>query len=167
MAERQFVTFKLGEDYFGIDILVVREINRNIELTLIDKVPDYVRGLLNLRGQIVTVLDLGRRLGLERRDADKTSSYIVLKTNQELERNGVDESFLEATSSDVVGLFVDEIGDVVTVDSNAIDPPALHKSGIAKRFIEGVVKLEGRLLITLNISTILAAEDEFAVLSAN
>ncbi len=162
MAERQFVSFYLGEDLFGIDILVVREINRNLDITPINLAPEYLRGLLNLRGQIVTVLDLGERLGLTKRMVAKTSSCIVLKTNQELERNGVPEELLEATSTDVVGLFVDRIGDVIAVNERDIDSPTTHQSGLAKRFMQGVVKLEDKLLITLNTSSILSIDDELA-----
>lgn len=162
MASKQFVTFYLGDDLFGIDILVVREINRNLDITPIDRAPDFVRGLLNLRGQIVTVLDLGNRLGLNRRTVQKTSSCIVLKTTQELERNGVEVELATATTTDVVGLFVDRIGDVVTVDTSEIAPPANHQSGLARRYMHGVIKLQGQLLVTLKTSAILSAEEELA-----
>ena len=86
MENRQFITFYLGEDLFGLDILLVREINRHLELTRVDRTPEFVRGLMNLRGQIVTVLDLGIRLGIGARAIERESSCIVLKTRGELER---------------------------------------------------------------------------------
>lgn len=160
MPTRQFITFYLGDDLFGVDILVVREINRNLDITRIERSPDYVRGMLNLRGQIVTVLDLGTRLGLERRPLMNTSSCIVLKTTQELERNGAPQELVSSTTSEVVGLFVDKIGDVVSVDVNNIDPPAVHRSGLAKAYMEGVVKLQKSLLVTLRTEAILATDEE-------
>lgn len=162
MAERQFVTFTVGNDLFGIDILLVREINRNLDITQVSRAPDCLRGLLNLRGQIVTVLDLRERLGFEKSEETKSSCCIVLKTSQELERNGVDSALVESTSSDAVGLFVDKIGDVISVNPQDIDTPKVHKSGLAKRFIEGVVKLDHCLLITLNIAAVLALDEDFA-----
>jgi len=158
MPERQFITFYLGNDLFGIDILVVREINRNLDITSIDRAPAFVRGLLNLRGQIVTVLDLNKRLGLDRPANEKTSSCIVLKTLSELERNGMPPELMEGATTEAVGLYVDRIGDVISVDTANIDPPAVHRSGLAKRFMDGVVKLDGRLLITLKMSEILSPE---------
>lgn len=162
MAERQFVTFYLGEDLFGIDILAVREINRNLDITIIDQAPGFVRGMINLRGQIVIVLDLGERLDLDNRPVLKTSSCIVLKTTQELERNQSAEELIAGSSPDVVGLFVDRIGDVVSVETSKIAPPAVHQSGVAKRFLEGVIKLDGKLLVTLNLAAILSSEEVFS-----
>lgn len=160
MANKQYITFYLGEDLFGIDILMVREINRNLDITKIERAPYFVRGLLNLRGQIVTVLDLSSRLGLEQAPRNKSSSCIVLKTSQELEHVENADDLIECGSSEAVGLYVDQIGDVVPIDSEKIDPPAVHQSGIGKDFIEGVVQLEERLLVTLNIAAILSTQTE-------
>lgn len=156
MADQQYITFNLNDDIFGINILLVREINRNLDITPVDRSPSYVRGLLNLRGQIITVMDLGIRLGLAPRETLRTSCCIVLKTTSELERSNAPEELLKSTSPDLVGLFVDRIGDVVTVDSEQIEPPSTHSSGVASRFLEGVIKLEKKLLITLKTSEVLA-----------
>ena len=159
MAEKQFVTFYLGEDLFGINILLVREINRNIDITPVNLSPGYVKGMLNLRGQIVTVLDLGKRLGIRDRAPSKAASCVVLKTTAELERSHYVEELEDTTSGDVVGLFVDSIGDVITVDADAIDDPAVHQSGVSGRFIDGVVQMKGKLLVTLKTSVILSAQE--------
>ena len=159
IAEKQFVTFYLGEDLFCINILLVREINRNIDITTINLAPNYVRGMLNLRGQIVTVMDLGTRLGIKERPVSNSASCVVLKTTQELERSHYAEELDDITSGDVVGLFVDRIGDVVTVNKDKIDAPRVHQSGVASRFISGVVQLEGKLLITLKTSIILSTQE--------
>ena len=158
MGNRQFVTFCLGEDLFGIDILLVREINRNLDLTQVDRAPSYVRGMLNLRGQVVTVLDLGVRLDLGEREINGSSNCVVLKTDMELERSRARQELSDHTSPDLVGLLVDKIGDVVEVDDSIIESPPTHSNGVSGRFLDGVVKLENRLLVTLKTSEILSLE---------
>ena len=160
MADRQYITFYLGEDLFGIDIVLVREINRNLDLTPVARAPGFIKGLLNLRGQIVTVVDLRVRLGLPAWERTESSNCIVLKTLAELERNPLHHLMTDETSQDLVGLLVDRIGDVVQVDGAAIDPPPKHASGVSGRFLNGVVKLEDRLLVTLQSSEILKAVQE-------
>ena len=126
-----------------------------MDITKVDRSPDYVRGLMNLRGQIVTVLDLGVRLDIGARKIGRESSCIVLKTRTELERHNDKAEPDEGAITDLVGLLVDRIGDVVTVDSGDIDPPPAHAGGIKGKYLDGVVKLEERLLITLEASEIL------------
>ena len=154
MAERQFVTFYLGSDLYGIDIILVREVYPNFDVTVVDDAPRCIRGLLNLRGQIVTVIDLGVRLDLGERKIFPTSSCIVLKTASE-----IDEAFASSTTTELVGLLVDKIGDVVSVDSKAIAPPPAHTAGVQGKFLEGVVKMDDRLLILLKSSEILSVKD--------
>lgn len=160
--DRQFVTFKLGEDTFGIDILLVREINRNLAITQVNRCPDFVQGLLNLRSQIVTVLNLAVRLGLPEREIQHTSSCVVIKTAAEGERNPLLASYVGKLSPELVGLLVDEIGDVVSVDTEDIEPPTIHASGVASAFIEGVAKLEKKLLVILNVGEIVTLKRQTA-----
>ncbi|MFZ5806159.1 MAG: chemotaxis protein CheW [Verrucomicrobiota bacterium] len=163
MANRQFITFYLDQCLFGIDILLVREINRNLDITPVDLAPEYVRGLLNLRGQIVTVVDLGVRLELGARNIQSSSSCIILKTNTEIDRARSREEIEDTTSQDLVGLLVDRIGDVVSVDSSMIEPPPTHTHGVSGHFLSGVIKLEKQLLVTLKTSKILSLEEEAAL----
>lgn len=160
MAERQFVTFYLGEDYFGIDILLVREINRNLDITPVEHAPPFVRGLLNLRGQIVTVIDLGTRLGIGEREIAANSSCIVLKTTSELDRSSARDKLSDTTTSELVGLLVDYIGDVVSVDESLIEPSPAQDGGVDAEFLAGVIKLDKNLLVTLKISTLLDASTQ-------
>ncbi|HBA84764.1 MAG TPA: chemotaxis protein CheW [Verrucomicrobia bacterium] len=159
MANRQFITFYLGDDLFGLDILLVREINRNMDITKVDRAPDCVRGLMNLRGQIVTVLDLGVRLNIGARPIGRESSCVVLKTKAELGRSS--HAGLDAHSAeDLTGLLVDRIGDVVSVEEDHIEPPPAHAGGIKGLFIEGVVKLQQQLLIALDVREVLRTQGE-------
>jgi purine-binding chemotaxis protein CheW len=136
MTTHQFITFRIDEYLAGIDILRVREINRLVDITPVQHAPDYIRGLINLRGQTVTVFDLGIRLGLAPRKITEETHNIIIK-------------------SDSVGLLVDCIGDVVEAKSDEIKTPPANLGGITRKFIESVVKLEKELMIVLSSEKIL------------
>ncbi|MBL8025988.1 MAG: chemotaxis protein CheW [Fibrobacteres bacterium] len=158
MAERQFTTFKLGNDLFGIDILLVREINRSLQITPVEGAPEFVTGLLNLRGQIVTVIDLGVRLGLNKREIADTTRCIILKTAQELSNKGVDEKIVKSASADQVGFLVDYVGDMVAAAENEIAPPPANLGQVSEKFLTGVVKLEQGLVGLLDVGRILQVQ---------
>lgn len=151
----QFSSFYLGRSLFGIDVLLVREINRNLEITSVDPSPEFVEGLMNLRGQIVTVIDLGVYLGLGKRERTKTTCCIVLKTEKELERIHDEGLISENTTKDTVGLLVDRISDMISVEENEIEPPPANMNGVDGKYLGGVIKLDSELLATLKISEIL------------
>ncbi|MBF0495557.1 MAG: chemotaxis protein CheW [Deltaproteobacteria bacterium] len=136
MFIRQFVTFRIDGRLMGIDILNVREINRALDITPVQHAPAYVRGLINLRGQPVTVFDMGVRLGLEARKIDDETNNIILE-------------------NDLVGLLVDSIGEVIPVESDELQPPPANVNGITGEFIEVVVRLEEELLVVLSADRIL------------
>jgi len=155
MAEKQFTTFKLGEDLFGIDILLVREINRSLQITPVEQAPEFVTGLLNLRGQIITVIDLGVRLGLEKREVMGSTRCIVLKTAQELLNRHASENVVKSASSDQVGFLVDSVGDMVSVSEGDIAPPPANLGQVSEKFLTGVVKLEHGLVGLLDVGRVL------------
>ena len=158
MAEKQFTTFKLGDDLFGIDILMVREINRSLQITPVEQAPEFVTGLLNLRGQIITVIDLGVRLGLDRREVMGSTRCIVLKTSQELANRNVAEDIVKSASTDQVGFLVDSVGDMVSVTDNEIAPPPANLGQVSEKFLTGVVKLEHGLVGLLDVGRILQVQ---------
>ena len=153
---KQFVTFRLDEQLFGVDVLLVREINQQMDLTQVQQAPDYVRGLINLRGHIVTILDLGIRLGIAPRQIDQQSHNVVLKRDDELVsvRSQGDREVLK-TGPDAAGLLVDAVGDVVAVPESEVEPPPASIGEVSGRFLSGVVKLEGDLLVLLNVENVL------------
>jgi len=110
----QYSTFRLGDRLFGLDLMVIREINRILDITPVPHAREYIRGFINLRGQIVTILDLAVRLGLPPQDIGEESHNIILKTNAELASARLGGQ--HATSTDLVGFLVDAIGDVVEAD---------------------------------------------------
>ena len=136
MNSRQFVTFRVDDYLLGIDILKVREINRVLEITPVQHAREHIRGLINLRGQTITVFDLGVRLGLTHRKITEESHNIILK-------------------SDLVGLLVDSIGDVVEARKHIIENPPANVGEIEGKFIEGIVTLRDELLVVLSAEKIL------------
>ena len=123
MALKQFASFYIDKNLFGVDVRLIREINRNLDITKVDSAPVFVRGLLNLRGQIVTVVDVGVRMGLREKDEGKDNCRcIVLKTSEELAAKRGEDDSVEDTSRDLVALYVDAIGDMVTFEEKEIEP---------------------------------------------
>jgi purine-binding chemotaxis protein CheW len=132
--ERQFCTFTLGDGFFGVEVEKVQEVLRYQDMTSVPLAPSEVTGLINLRGQIVTAIDLRKRLDFDARDGDQQSMNVVVQT-----------------PAGVVSLLVDEIGDVVEVEETIYEAPPATLTGIAKDLILGVYKLEDRLLLELDI----------------
>ncbi|HEX2957568.1 MAG TPA: chemotaxis protein CheW [Chitinispirillaceae bacterium] len=145
---RSFISIKIGEYLFGIDLKYVREVNHFLDITPVALAPDFVAGLMNLRGQIVTVIDPGIKLHMAKRNVSSTSRCVILKTATE-----------DATISlkDILGILVDSIGDILTVDSSEIEPSPPNIGEIDEQLISGIVKLENELLIILKMETVLQA----------
>ena len=135
MASKQFCTFRLDGAFFGIDILQVQEIIRRLSFTRIPLAPPLIEGLVNLRGQIVTAIDMRLRLGLPPRPADKEPTHVVVRT-----------------TDGVASLLVDEIGDMMELPDEAFEAPPDTIHGTARDLITGVYKLEHGLLLVLDIN---------------
>jgi purine-binding chemotaxis protein CheW len=131
--ERQYCTFYANDMYFGIWVREVQEVLLYQDMVRVPLASPVVRGLINLRGQIVTAIDLRRRLGLPDRAADVDPMNVVLRTDD-----------------GAVSLLVDEIGDVVEVDERSFEAPPETLTGRARELIEGVYKLDGQLLLILD-----------------
>lgn len=138
---RQFCTFYLQEQYYGLDVLRVQEIVRSQPLTRVPLADPIVRGLMNLRGQIVTAIDLRRRLGLPDRDAGESVNIVV------------------QTEDGAVSLLVDEIGDVLDVAEQDFETPPDTLHGPAREMIQGAFKLPDRLLVVLDCDRIVSVPD--------
>lgn len=156
---KQFITFRLNKQLFGINIYLVREINQNLEITPVPKTHNYVRGLINLRGQIVTILDLRVRLGRPAGDIQENNHNIILKTNHEIAKlRGLDIDDEYCGRDDGIGLLVDELGDVVEIDESSIDPRPANVDEMEGRFFSGVIQLKNDLLVLLRMPEILKEE---------
>ena len=138
-THRQYCTFSIDDLFFGVDIARVQEVIPCQPMTRVPRGPATVRGLINLRGQIVTAIDLRRRLGVaERPDARLPMNMIV--------RDG----------EGAVSLLVDQIGDVLDVDEGAFECPPETVRGPARELIRGAYKLENRLLLVLDLDEAVA-----------
>lgn len=133
MAEQRFSTFYLDGLYFGVEVEQVQEVLRHQTMTRVPVAAPVIGGLINLRGQIVTAIDLRRRLGLLDRQADQLPMNVVVRTDE-----------------GVVSLLVDEIGDVVEVKDESFEPPPDTLKGESRELVRGVYKLKDRLLLVLN-----------------
>ena len=160
MVKKQFLTFYLDDSLWGINILLIREINRNLEITHVDGAPEFVHGLLNLRGQIVTVIDTGIQLGLGPRKIGKKSCCIILKAFSETAEIDDTGNYDDGACEDIAGLLVDDAGNVVTVDSEEIKTPPANVAGVEGKYISGVVKLENELMNVLDVKALLCLERE-------
>ena len=138
----EMATFYLGDALCGMDILKVQEINKLLEMTKVPQAPDYVKGILNLRGQIVTVIDLGKKLGLSMTDMGTHTRNIIVNSNNEY-----------------IGLLVDRIGDVERTDRDKIEPPPANIGGLQGKYFEGVFKKDKSLIGILNVEEVLKEED--------
>ncbi len=155
-TEYRYCTFFIGEDRFAVDILAVREINRDMQVTPARGSDAFVRGLLNLRGQVVTVIDPAISLGRAATEYTRESCLIVLKTNSELEQKGLGHF---RTCEDLVGLLVDRVSDVVQVYGREVKvPPAGREGDALAAMVEGVIHLEDELLRVIEASTLLYPE---------
>ncbi len=144
----QLVTFHVGDEEFGVEILAVREINRMMEITRVPHAPPFVEGVINLRGQVIPVVDLRRRFGMPPRDHDRNTRIVVVEL-----------------SDKVVGFVVDSVSEVLRVPASLVEPPPPIVGGVEREYLEGVVKLEDRLLILLDLQRLLG-EDEAKELEA-
>jgi purine-binding chemotaxis protein CheW len=129
----QYCTFYLDGHYFGLDVINVQEIIRYQEMTRVPLAPPVVRGLINLRGQIVTAIDLRRRLELEDRPSDQLPVNVVVKT-----------------ADGAVSLLVDEIGDVLEVPEKLFERSPETLTGAARELVRGAYKLPDCLLLILD-----------------
>ncbi len=153
----QFATFYLNDTLLGLPILAVREINPHIQMTNVPLAPEFIRGLVNLRGQVVTIIDLGIKLGLGKRELHNQTRLIIIKTNSELSELAIEKGI--KTSDDPVGLLIDEIGDVVSAEEEEIDPPPANMDIGDLKYIRGVVKTNETLLTLLNLNQLLMTEN--------
>ncbi|MEA4857844.1 MAG: chemotaxis protein CheW [Solidesulfovibrio sp.] len=138
----QLVTFSIGEEEFGVDILSVQEIIRMMDITKVPRAPEFVEGVINLRGKVIPIIDLRRRFGLATRDHDKHTRIIVIEINNM-----------------IVGFVVDSVSEVLRIPASTVEPPPPVVSGLESEYISGVGKLEDRLLILLDLNKLLSGEE--------
>ncbi|MFZ0453370.1 MAG: chemotaxis protein CheW [Ignavibacteriaceae bacterium] len=134
----QLVTFNIGKEEFGVDILHVQEINRMTHITKVPNAPHFVEGVINLRGRVIPVIDLRLKLKIEKKEYDKNTRIIVVEVDNK-----------------TIGFIVDSVNEVLRIPANLTEAPPDMVSGIESEFIKSVGKLEDRLLILIDIQKII------------
>jgi purine-binding chemotaxis protein CheW len=136
--ELQLVSFNIGSEEFGVDILKVQEINRMVEITRVPQAPHYVEGVINLRGKVIPIVDLRKRFNLEMKEYDKNTRIVVVDIE-----------------GSIMGMIVDAVSEVLRLPASTIEPPPDIVTGVNSDYIKGVAKLDNRLLIFLDLSKVI------------
>jgi len=144
--ELQLVSFNVGNEEFGVDILKVQEINRMVEITRVPQAPHYVEGVINLRGKVIPIVDLRKRFNLEFKEPDKDTRIVVVDID-----------------GNITGMIVDSVSEVLRLRASMIEPPPDIVTGINSECVKGVAKLEDRLLIFLDLSKVIDVSEMTAV----
>lgn len=148
----QYLTFMLAGEEYGVDILRVQEIKGWEKPTAIPNTPDYLEGVINLRGAVVPIMDLRARLRLERASYDKTTVVIVLKVIGERERT--------------VGFVVDAVSDVYNIPADSMRPTPEFGQGVATDYVKGIAMVNERMLILLDIEALMSEAERREIIGA-
>ena len=145
----QLVIFQLAGEEFGVDIMQVQEIIRMPEITRIPQSPEHVKGVINLRGKIIVVINLGARFNLRSKELDDDSRVIIVESGD-----------------NVVGMVVDSVSEVLRLATSNVEPtPEIISAKIKADYLKGVGKLDNRLLILLDLEKVLNDEEMAQVAS--
>lgn len=140
----QLVGFTIGRELFGVDILMVQEIIRAAPITPVPNSPDFVEGVINLRGNILPVIDLRKRLNLLSEDIDLKDTWILILDIQ----------------NKITGFIVDSVTEVIKIQESTIEPPPdIIKAGLESQYLRGVCDIGNQLLILLDFKRILLHEE--------
>ena len=145
---RQFISFSVGQEEYGLELLRVKEVIRLREITWLPKAPSFVKGIINLRGDVIPIIDLRDKFGMETREETAQTRVIVVEVEGRL-----------------MGMVVDSASQVVRIPADQIDPPPPVLGGFSQQFITGVGKTEDKLVILLNTDAILTVDEKVALSS--
>jgi len=137
----QLVTFCIGNEEFGVEILAVQEINRMLEITRVPQSPPDVEGVINLRGRIIPVIDLRKRFNATEHDLNQDNRIIVVEVEQR-----------------ILGFIVDAVNEVLRISNDIVEPAPTMTTSVDSDYIKGVGKLEDRLLILLDLKRLFNLE---------
>jgi purine-binding chemotaxis protein CheW len=138
----QWVTFRLDNETYGVNVMQVQEVLRMTEIAPVPGAPGYVLGIINLRGNVVTVIDTRKRFGLEPREVDDATRIVITEIEQQ-----------------VIGMLVDAVAEVVDVRMSEIETAPNVGNDESSRFIQGVSSREGELLILVDLNKLLSADE--------
>jgi len=139
----QLVSFKIGSEEFGVDILKVQEINRMLQITKVPNTPDFIEGVINLRGRVIPVIDLRVKLNMTKKEHDKQTRIIVVELEDK-----------------TVGFLVDEVSEVLRIPKSITEAPPELVANVNSEYITAVGKLEDRLIILLDLEKALTLQEK-------
>lgn len=156
--QQQYLTFSLGEEMFAIGILAIREIIEYGCLTEVPMVPPFIRGVINLRGSVVPVVDMAVRFGRPSGETTKRTCIVIIESGE------LDQG-VSGSHGQQMGIVVDAVSEVLEIPPADIEPPPEFGARIRIDFISGMGKVNGKFVVMLDVNRILAL-DEVAVLAA-
>jgi purine-binding chemotaxis protein CheW len=145
----QLVTFTMGKEEYAVDILKVQEINRMSEIAQVPNAPNYVEGLINLRGRVIPVVSLRKRFGFEEKENDAQARIMIMDIQ------GI-----------TIGLVVDAVSEVLRIPSNTVEPTPHVATDMGTEFIKGIAKLEDRLIILIDMDMLIEKAESVDMLES-
>ncbi len=139
VQEEQLVVFEVANEICGVDISTVQEIIRIQPITEVPKAPEFVEGIINLRGKVIPVIDLRERFGFEKTEETKSTRIVVVEVGD-----------------DTVGMIVDAVTEVLRLPTSAIEPPSPVVENVDSEYLRGIGKVDERLIILLDLEKILS-----------
>lgn len=143
---QQYLTFMLGREVFALNILNVKEIIEYGQLTEVPKMPGFIRGVINLRGAVVPVIDMAARFDKPTADITRKTCIVIIEV-------------AHAEGTQVVGMMVDAVNEVVDIEAGNIEPAPSFGANIRADFIEGMGKITGKFIILLNVNKVLSVDE--------
>lgn len=139
----QMIGFKLGKEFFGISIINVQEIIRHQDITMVPRTPEFVEGVISLRGRVIPVINLRKRFAMAFAEKTKETRIVIVELD-----------------CGTVGFIVDAVAEVTSIPKKSIDPAPPTATGISKEYIQGVGKLENKLMIILDLNRVMSKESK-------
>ena len=149
----KYLTFRLAEEEYGLEILKVQEIIEMLEITRVPRVPDYVRGVINLRGKVIPIVDLRLKFGMPAQQTSRKTCIIVVRVQR-------------GDSSVIMGIIVDEVSEVVEISAEEIESAPAFGTQMDTTFILGMAKTKDSVKILLDIDKVLSADEVDALARA-
>lgn len=143
---QQYLTFMLGREVFALNILNVKEIIEYGQLTEVPKMPGFIRGVINLRGAVVPVIDMAARFDKPTADITRKTCIVIIEV-------------AHAEGTQVLGMMVDAVNEVVDIEAGNIEPAPSFGANIRADFIEGMGKITGKFIILLNVNKVLSVDE--------
>ncbi len=146
LETRQYLTFKLSEEIFGVDVAQVREILDYVKITKVPQTPDFMCGVINLRGSVVPVVDMNLKFGMQKRERTVNTCIVVVEVK-------IDDS------TTIIGALVDSVQEVFEIEPENIEPAPKIGTKLKTDFIKGMGKQDDKFIIILDIDKVFSSEE--------